>query len=240
MTLHGHSSVLLHPYIRTCRHAVLHGWRHGLRLHLRRSRRSPTGARAPPSVVHIRRGDGERVEWVRVWRKRSWSADAAPGDLSCNIIVLPLLRWELVWDEAHVRGMASLVDAEPRHHRGQTMVFTYITSLQRRWLAIGSSPSRMLSRARLTGRARTHWWELLEGGNGDANFFHQAAIRLRRAGLELNEHSFGGLEVLRLLRRINELAAKNFVNYGHAVNLVSENVGQHVVPRRVEQSADDC
>jgi len=129
MTLHGHSSELLHPYIRACGHAVLHGRRHGLRLHLRRSRRSPTGARAPPSTVYVRRGHGKRVEGVGVRRERSWRADAAPGALPRSIIVLPLLRRELMWDETHVRGMASLVDAEPCHHWVQTMVFTHITTL---------------------------------------------------------------------------------------------------------------
>jgi len=228
MALHGHSPVLLHPYIRACGHAVLNRGRHGLRLHLRRSRRSPTRARAPSSIVYVGRGDGEWVEGVGVGRERSWRTDTAPGAWTRSIVELPLLRlvmWEVMWDEAHVWGMASLVEAESRHHWGQTMVFTHIAALHTRWLAIWSGRSRMLSRPGLTGGARAHWWELLECGDRDTNFLHQTTIRLCGTGLEFDEHSFGGLEILRLLRRINKLATKYFVNHGHAINLVSENIG---------------
>lgn len=124
------------------------------------------------------------------------------------------------------------------HHGGQILVMSGISGrkaghpIRRRWgaeLGLGA-----WSRSRTTvGEVR------LKVGDGKTNFLDEAAVSLGSDDLQLDEDALRSLDVSGPLRRINEGAREDLVDHSHTIHLIAQDIGEHVVRGRVEQSIDD-
>lgn len=79
----------------------------------------------------------------------------------------------------------------------------------------------------------------LQVGHRQADFLNQATVSLGSNHLQLDQNALGSIHISGTVRWVNEGAGENLVNNSDAIDLVSEDIGENVVGRGIEQCLDD-
>ena len=120
------------------------------------------------------------------------------------------------------------------HHRSQPLIGGWISSGEARNTEVALRC--VLGLRGLRHVRRVSW---LQVGDGKANLLDQTTVCLRRDDLEFDQYPLGCIHIDGALLGVDEGAGQNLVDNSDTVNLISEDIREDVIVRRLEERLND-